>query len=157
MIIIISLVFVLILAGCYAFGPVSPSLVAKSVPKEDGKVLLYGSGFWWPNTRGFADFLVHTLVHTPDNYRAGVLVITDNAVVFEQWDKKKEAYYVIKHLPYSGLDKVSMDTFGVSKRIVLRKKDLSYETFEFTNKSGTLIDNTKNEQGINILRERIEP
>jgi len=153
MIIIIFLVFVLILAGCYAFGPVSPSLVAKSVPKEDGKVLLYGSGFWWPNTRGFADFLVRT----PNSYRAGVLVITDNAVVFEQWDKKKEAYYVIKHLPYSGLAKVSMDTFGVSKRIVLRKKDLSYETFEFTNKSGTLIDNTKNEQGINILRERIEP
>jgi len=151
------LLLAFILSGCAAIGPVSspefPLLVAKAVPKEDGEIHLYGSGNWFPNTRGFTDL---DFVQAPD-YKMGVLVITDRAVVFEQWDNKDKAFYVVKRLPYSELADVSLDTMGVSKRIVLRKTDLSYESFDFTQGNGSFIDNAKIEQAIEILRERIKP
>lgn len=35
-------------------------------------------------------------------------------------------------LPLSELNEVSLDSYGVNRRLVLRKMDLSYDSFDFT-------------------------
>jgi hypothetical protein len=80
-------VLALLLVGCAAIGPVSspefPSLVAKTVPKEDGEIRLYGSGNWYPNVRGFTA-IRSSLLAKPADPTPGVLVITDEALLFQQ-------------------------------------------------------------------------
>jgi hypothetical protein len=153
-------VLVLLFVGCAAIGPVSspefPSLVAKTIPKEDGEILLFGSGNWYPNVRGFTA-IRSSLLAKPADPTPGVLVITDGALLFQQWDEETKIFDVIKRLPYSELVAVSRDTYGLNRRIILRKTDLSYDSFDFTQASGNFVDATKVEQAIEFLRGRIEP
>jgi hypothetical protein len=156
----IFMVLALLIVGCAAIGPVSspefPSLVAKTIPKEDGEIRLFGSGNWYPNVRGFTA-IRSSLLATPADPTPGVLVITDEALLFQQWDEEAKIFDVIKRLPYSELVAVSLDTYGLNRRIVLRKTDLSYDSFDFTQASGTFVDATKVEQAIGFLRGRIKP
>lgn len=156
----ILLILALIFVGCAAIGPVSspefPSLVAKTLSKDDGEIHFFGSGSWYPNVRGFTPnrslFLAKPAPPTP-----GVLVITDEALLFLQWDEDAKSFDIIKRLPYSELVAVSLDSYGLNRRIVLRKKDLSYDSFDFTQGSGNFIDATKVEQAIGFLRGHINP
>jgi len=156
----ILLVLALLFVGCAAIGPVSspefPSLVAKTIPKEDGEIRLFGSGNWYPNVRGFTA-IRSILLATPVPPTPGALVITDEALIFLQWDEEAKIFDVIKRLPYSELVAVSLDSYGLNRRIVLRKKDLSYDSFDFTQASGNLVDATKVEQAIEFLLGRIKP
>lgn len=52
---------------------------------------------------------------------------------------------------------MSLDTYGLNRRIVLRKTDLSSDSFDFTQASGNFVDATKVEQAIEFLRGRIKP
>lgn len=154
-------VFILvIMAGCAAIGPVGTQeygqLVAKAVPKDDGQVIIYGPSNWHPNTRGFtairSSFLAGPSPATP-----GVLVLTSNSLIVEQWIDELKSFDVIKRIPYTELASASLDSYGASRRLVVRKKDLSYDSFEFTKVGGNLIDSAKTEEATELLRGLIKP
>ena len=158
--IITSLIFATLISGCAAIGPVSspdfPLMVAKAIPKTDGEIHFYGSGNWYPNTRGFTA-VRSSLLARPAAPIPGVLVITSEALIFQQWDEKSKSFDVVKRLPFSELATVSLDTYGpLNRRIVLRKRDLSYETFDFTQAIGNYIDAAKIEEGYAFLHDRIK-
>lgn len=135
-------VVVCLIAGCAAIGPVSSPefhyLVARAVPDEDGEVVLAGSGNWYPNIRGFTD-VRSVLLSGPFSPIPGVFVLTSGSVLFEQWDEKTQRFDVVKRLRLSEIGEVSLDSYGVNRRLVLRKKDLSYDSFDFTQGSGTFV------------------
>ncbi len=152
--------FAAIITGCAAIGPVAspdfPQMVAKATPKTDGEIRLYGSGNWYLNTRGFTA-IRSSLLARPADPIPGVLVITSDTVLFQQWDDETKVFDIVKRLPLRELTSVALDTFGINRRIVLRKKDLSYESFDFTQAKGHLVDTTKVEEAIVLLRDRIKP
>lgn len=154
------LILATFLAGCAAIGPIaSPNfqqMVAKGVSNADGEIRFYGSGNWHPNTRGFTGAR-SSLLARPADPIPGVLVITNTAVLFQQWDDYAQAFDIVKRLPFTELTSVSLDSFGLNRRIVLRKKDLSYDSFDFTQASGNFIDATKVEEAIPFLRDRVKP
>lgn len=154
------LIFAIIIAGCAAIGPVDspdfPYLVSKAVPKADGEIRFYGSGNWHPNTRGFTA-MRSSLLARPVDPIPGVLVVTDNVVLLQQWDDEIKGFDIVKRLPFSELTSVAVDSYGLNRRIVIRKKDLSYESFDFTQGSGTFIDAPKVEEAVVFLRDRIKP
>ncbi len=147
-------------AGCAAIGPIdSPDfsqMVAKAVSSTDGEIRFHGSGNWHPNTRGFIRER-SSLLARPTDTIPGVLVVTSTTVLFQQWDEETKAFDIVKRLPLTELTSVSLDSFGLNRRIVLRKKDLSYDSFDFTQASGNFIDATKVEEAVAFLRDRIKP
>lgn len=158
---IFSLLFLTaIIAGCAAIGPVDspefPQMVAKAVPKTDGKIRLYGSGNWYPNTRGFTA-IRSALLAQPADPTPGILVITSDVVLFQQWNNETKAFDIVKRLPLTEITSVTLDTYGLNRRIVLRKKDLSYESFDFTKANGNLVDTAKVEEAILLLHDRVKP
>ena len=157
----ISLVLVGIVAGCAAIGPVSspefPQLVAKAIPKEDGEMLhFYGPGTWFPKTRGFTRLRSKMLSLLPPSAFPGVLVITGTAVLFQQWDEPAQKFDVVKRLSFSEVIDVSLDFYGANRRLVLRKKDLSYDSFDFRQTSGQVVDTTKVEEAYKFLLGQIK-
>lgn len=156
----IFLVLALLSVGCAAIGPTSspefPRLVAKTIPKEDGEVRFFGSGNWYPNVRGFTPNR-SSLLARPAPPTPGVLVIADEALLFQQWDGEAKSFDVVKRLPYSELVAISLDSYGLNRRIVVRKKDLSYDSFDFTQAGGNLVDGTKVEEAFGFLRDRVTP
>jgi hypothetical protein len=151
------ILFTLLLMGCAAVGPTSspefPSLVAKAVPSEDGEIHIFGKGQWFPNLRGFTDIRSLALTQ-PVTPTPGILVLTDRALVFQQWDEAAKNFVIIKRLPYSEFASVSLDTYGLNRRIVLQKRDFSFDSFDFTTASNS-IETKKVEQAVEFLRGRI--
>jgi hypothetical protein len=149
--------FVLTIAACSAIGPTSspefPAFVAKAVPKEDGEVRFYGQGQYFPGLRGFTD-VRSSLLGGQYQGIPGVVVITDTALLFEQWDSNTEKFDVVKRLPFSEVTAVTLDSYGLNRRLVLRKKDLSFETFNFTRAAGNSVDGDKVEQAFQLLDAR---
>jgi hypothetical protein len=152
------LVITLLVAGCVAIGPVGsqdfPQMVERAVTKADGKILIYGSGNWHPNQNGFPalDFM-HPY---PEPY-PGILVITNAAVLFLKWDEQKKTYITLKRLPFTELTSVSLASSGLTRRIVLQKKDKSYDSFDFTKAKGFIVDSTKTEETVALLNDQIKP
>lgn len=154
------LMLVALVTGCAAIGPIDspefPELVAKAVPKSEGEIGIYGPGNWHPNTRGFTA-IRSALLSRPADPIPGVLVVTSNAVLFQQWEDQTKAFDIVKRLPFTDLTSVALDSYGVNRRIVLRKKDLSYESFDFTKAHGNFVDAAKVEEAVTLLRDRIKP
>jgi hypothetical protein len=84
-------------------------------------------------------------------------VVTSAAVVFLQWDDKAKEFDIIKRLPLVELTSVALDTYGLNRRTVLRKRDLSYESLTFTQANGNFVDATKVEEATMFLHDRIKP
>ena len=149
-----------IIMGCAAIGPVSspefPRLVAKAVPETDGTIQLFGSGSWFPNTRGFTNLRSLSLTQ-PINPVVGVLAITNKAILFLQWNKEKKAFDVVRRWYLSELSSVYLDTYGFNRRIVVHnKRDLSFDSFDFTKGKGNFVDSEKTEEGYHLLRNLIK-
>jgi hypothetical protein len=154
------LVFAAFVAGCAAIGPIHspdfPQMVAKAVSSTDGEIHFYGPGNWYPNTRGFAGERSSAIAR-PTAPIPGVLVVTNTTVLFQQWDEETKAFDIVKRLPFTELTSVSLDSFGLGRRMSLRKKDLSYDSFDFSKASGIVIDGPKVEETVAFLRDRIKP
>lgn len=115
------LIFATFIAGCAAIGPVSsldfPQMVAKAVPKADGEIRFFGSGNWHPNTRGFTA-IRSSLLARPADPIPGVLVVTSDVVLFQQWDGETKTFDVVKRLPFSELTSVAIDTYGLKETLI---------------------------------------
>jgi hypothetical protein len=147
----------LTIAACSAIGPTSSpefsNLVAKAVPKEDGEVRFFGQGQYFPGLRGFTD-VRSSLLGGQYQGIPGVVVITDTAILFEQWDSNTEKFDAVKRILLSEVTAVTLDSYGLNRRLVLRKKDLSFDTFNFTKAAGNFVDGDKVEQAFQLLDGR---
>lgn len=112
--------------GCAAIGPTSspefPQLVEQAVPKGEGAIHSFGSGNWYPNTRGFTPIRSSLLARPPDPI-PGVLVLTSTAILFQQWDNQRERFDIVKRIAISDLMEASLDTYGLNRRVVVPRKD----------------------------------
>jgi len=151
------ILLLLMIASCASIGHVSspefPQLVAKGVPKGDGEIHFFGQGEWHPNTRGFTperdsfDIL-------PTAVLPGVLVITSTSLLFEQWEDRAQRFDVVKRIPFLEISEVSLDSYGRNRRLVVRKKDLSFDTFSFTSAGGIFVESSKVEEAYQFLQNR---
>jgi hypothetical protein len=148
------------LVSCAAIGPISspefPTLVNNAIPASEGKVQIFGAGNWFPNLLGFTG-VRSFLLAPPAESIPGVFVITDTSLLFLQWHQPEERFEVVKRLLYSEILSVSLDSYGLNRRLVVRKKDLSFDTFDFTKGNGTLVDTEKVEAAFALLRDRFKP
>lgn len=147
------------LSGCSAIGPTNSAdfqkLAQAPVPVADGSVHMYGAAQWYPNSRGFTALRSLALGGEPAAI-PGVLVIADKALVFEQWDERQNVFEVIKRLPFDDLMSVQLDTYGRGRQIVVRKRDLSFDSFSYTGPSGHMVDQEKTEAAVQVLQQRLQ-
>ena len=145
------------ISGCAAIGPSdSPEglqLVARAVPNEDSPIRYSGSGNWFPSVQGFTAMRRSMFAPVADPI-VGALVITDTALLFERWDDATKRFDVMKRIPWSEISEVTLDTYGLARRLVLRSKDLTYQSFDFTRSSGNAVDGAKVEAAVKYLRGR---
>jgi hypothetical protein len=146
------------LAACAAIGPTSapefPALVAAAVPKAEGQVHILGSGTWYPNTRGFAP-LRSTLLARPADPIPGAVAVTENSIVFAQWDEASRKFEPMKQIRYADMESATLDQFGLGRRLVIRTRDLSVDSFEFTQAGGNLVDAQKTERAVHFIQSRV--
>lgn len=152
------LLVALAIAGCAAIGPTSspefPQLIVKAVSKEDGEIRFFGSGNWYANVRGFTD-IRSSFLATPLSPTPGALVITESSIVFQQWDERTQQFDIVKRVPFSDISSVSLDSYGLGRRLVVRKRDLSFDSFEFTRAEGNLVDGEKLESAVRFLQDAL--
>jgi hypothetical protein len=138
-----------------AIGPVKApnflTLVANAVPPDDGNVRIAGKAEMLPDTKGYSRIRSYTF-HNP--FLRGVLVITDKAILFQQWDKKTGTYDIVKRIPISDIRTVTQDSYrNKGNRLVIQKSDYSYDSFDFVN--SVMIDAEMNEQAFILLNTLI--
>lgn len=153
------LITAVLLSGCSAIGPTNnsdfPKLAEAPVPLADRPVHLYGPAQWFPNSRGFTAVRSLALGGGQASVIPGVLVISEKALLFEQWDERQNVFEVIKRLPFDELMSVQLDTYGRGRQLVVRKKDMSFESFNYTGASGQMIDQEKTEAAVVFLQKRV--
>ncbi len=143
----LAVVILASLSACTTRGPANsdqmPSLAAQALPEKASPPLRSAPGEWFPNVRGFND--VRSNPFSPVNRQVGVLVITDEALYFQQWSKNRKAYDVVKRIRLKNIEEVSIDTYGASRRLVVQRDDLGYDTFGVTQAGGLLVDKSETE------------
>ena len=143
--------------GCALLGagPVSapnfPDLVRQAVPPEDGDVLLFGPGRWFPNAGGFK----HAYSGRVEAQIAGVLVIAENAILVQQWDETRGRLEPLKRFPLASATAVTLASFGLNRRLVVRWQDVSVDSFAFQQLNGAFLDNAKTEQAVDLMRSNL--
>ena len=141
------------LFGCVTAGPVfSPQfidLVHEAINVAPEEIIMLGPGAWYPNLRGFA--------HGPGGiYTFGVLAVTPSYLFVVQWDKTANNYQVVKRFSLTKKKKVTLDTFGLSRRVVVLWTDYSTDSFKFTSQHAQLIDRSKTESLFKLLSSNME-
>jgi len=76
--------------------------------------------------------------------------------VFQQWDNGAQGFELVKRLAFSDLSDMSLDSYGFNRRLVFRKKDFSFESFDFTQASGNFVDAQKVEEAFKYLQARVK-
>ncbi|MGZ5198265.1 MAG: hypothetical protein ACXWC4_00710 [Telluria sp.] len=154
----VGAVVIALLSACSAIGPTNSTefekLANAPIPSSDGPVHMMGAAQWFPNSRGFTGTRSFALgggtLPIP-----GVLVIADKAILFEQWDERAAAFDIVKRIPLDQLMGVQLDSYGRGRQLVVRKKDLSFESFSFTGESGQMVDQEKTEAAVVLLQKRL--
>jgi len=146
------------MAGCAATGPTSSAdfaaLVAAAVPKSEGTPRITGSGSWFPNTRGFAP-LRSSLLSRPTDPIPGAIAVTDKAIVFVQWDDREGKFEPMKKISFTEVEDATLDSFGLGRRLVIKKRDLSVDSFDFTKAAGNIIDAEKTQAAVTFVQSRL--
>jgi len=117
---------------------------------------MFGPGYWSPNTRGFTDTRSPGLTKGQRSI-AGVLVFTNSAIIVEQWDEKTSKYQIIKRFWLSQKRDITLDTFGLNRRVVVQWNDYSTDSFSFTGNSGQMINSRKTESLFDLLSSGNRP
>jgi hypothetical protein len=145
------------LAGCATTaGPISspeyPALVAAALPIEAGEVVKFSIGNWIDNANGFSPGVAPYTFHVQNSV---VIVAAKKAIAVESWNDGGK-FTVIKLIRFQDMAKVRVDSFGLSKRLVIETADPSYNSFEFTKAAGNLIDGAKADEFSAYLNAQIE-
>lgn len=143
----------LLLVGC-ASWPSDPeefnAAIQQSVPSKEGIIRLSGEGCWYPNISGASQLSLGAVVAPI----LGALIITENAVLFSQWDKDGERFYITKKIPIPGLHEAKLESYVRQRYIVLRSGEYQYDSFSFL--QGGMIDQEKTEAGQKLLASAIK-
>lgn len=82
-------------------------------------------------------------------------MITESSIVFQQWDERAQQFDIVKRVPFSDISSVSLDSHGLGRRLVVRKRDFSFDSFEFTRAEGNLVDGEKVERSVHFLQSAL--
>ena len=153
---IFLIIFLGVFLGCSSYGPVSSQefsqLVQTPLPSNSGKIVLSGTGSWFPNAQGFNDtrssFLAPPIQPIP-----GIVVITDKELFFQQWNKKEKKYKIMLRIGFEDIESLSLDKYGLNRRLVIQKKDYSFHTFDFTRGKGQFINGSKTEEAYSLIKQ----
>ena len=145
----------LTLTGCTALGPTTspdfPRFVSAAMPANEGPVKLFGPGEWLPNVMGFTDLISNAQM----NALNGVCVITETSLLFLQWNDSQDRYVPVKRIPITDMLAVTQESRGTGRRMVVQKRDLSFDSFSFFGKSGFFIDVDSLETATALLQKQI--
>lgn len=154
----ITLAMMYLVAGCAAIGPTSSpefaTLVRSAVPQSEGEIPIVGSGNWFPNTRGFTPF-GSTLLARPQEPIPGALAVAERSIVFMQWDDATKRFEPIKRIRFSDIESATLDALGINRRLIIRKTDLSVDSFDFTQAGGNFIDAPQVERAVHFIQSKI--
>jgi hypothetical protein len=149
------------IAGCAGSGygptysPMYRQKVTASLPDQTGKIKMMGPAEWYPNTQGFND-LGGSLLTTGTGWVRGILVITERDILLLQWNRRQERYRIMKVIPLEKMKEVSLDSFGLNRRIVIQEEDYTFHSFTFLKLGGQLfIDSSKTESGFQIINQLV--
>jgi hypothetical protein len=149
----------LILAsGCVSYGPtVEPQFgkdVASQISAEDGAILMYGTGWWFPDARGFTEIRSNPgLRHS--SQKVGVIVVCENAIIVQQWEPRLEKFESTRRILLADVVEIRLDSFGLNRRVVVRMRDLSFHSFSFA--SGEKVDARTTEKAVLLLTSMLPP
>jgi hypothetical protein len=145
----------LCLTGCAAIGPTTspdfPRFVNAAMPANEGQVKLFGPAEWFPNVMGFTDWMSYAQIYALND----VCVITETSLLFLQWNDSQARYVPIKRIPTTDMLVVTMESSGNARRMVVQKRDLSFDTFSFLGNSGIVIDGDRVEAATALLQNQI--
>jgi hypothetical protein len=115
---------------------------------------------WKPSSRAALSpnsFPVHSslFLSRPQEPIPGVLVVTTSALFVQQWDKANGRYEPMKRFSLNETLKVSLDTFGLNRRLVVQWKDFSTDSFSFTSDSGQTVDAERTEAAFQLLSSKL--
>lgn len=143
---------VLLLAGCAGIGPSTlpdwPTQIARAVPQGDGSVRFESAGGWLPDAQGYMPERSSSI---PDA-RLGVLAITQNSVLFLQWDSDASSYRVMWRLPLDQVSDCRIARHGLGARLIIVAPDYRTQTFELTGPRGGLVDRAAANRALELLR-----
>jgi len=147
----------LTLTGCTALGPTTspdfPRLVNDAMPTNEGQIKLFGPAEWFPNIMGFTEIASIAVSSAQKNFLNGVCVTTDTSLLFLQWNDSR--YVPVKRIPTTDMLAVTLDSWGNGRRMVVQKRDLSFDTFNFIGNHGILIDGERTETATALLQKQI--
>ena len=155
------MISIFVMAGCASafHGPInSPEyseLIEEALPPESGKVVMSDSGSWFPNTQGFNDIRSgRSSIFSPTSI-PGIIVITDKEILFQQWNKNENNYKIMLRISFVDIQSLSLDEWGINRRIVIQKRDYTLSSFDFTTGKGQIVSKSKVEHAYNLLKQHI--
>ena len=157
MLLTISLLFN---SGCASFGPTSSpdyeQNVYTSLPDKTDEVVMMGPGYWHPNAQGFNDLRSSLLVTRLARSIPGILVVTEKDLIVLQWNESQSKYKIMNKIPLFEVRDVYLDSFGLSRRIVVQEKDYTFHSFSFSKLGGHANDSGKTESGFQLINELVK-
>jgi hypothetical protein len=153
-VVIILVLLSFFMTGCSVLGPVSSpefgAMIKNANPEGAGDIKTYGPVWWYPNTRGFNDARGLGISRSQDPI-PGILVVTTKEFFIEQWDENEKKYQITKRFSLAEKKEISLDSYGLNRRVVVQWKDFSTDSFSFTSEHGQWVDAPKTEALFNQL------
>ncbi len=142
----------LLLAGCASIGPSSSpefrSLVNQALPSGSGETLLARTGVWYPNMpKSGWSF---------DGMELGIVVITEKALYFEEWDTKQKAYKVKFELQHQDIASVTTKSFGLNYAFYVIGKNGRSDAFDIRVAGGQTLTRGGTKEAFEILDGRVK-
>jgi hypothetical protein len=121
-------------------------MVQKAMPAQDGEVRIAHHASWYPDVKGWNDVRQNSLNilffgDLPKSVE-GVLAASEHSLIMLQWDERLARYDAVKRFAFADLSDAFIEPSAGLRRIVLRSKDLSYQSFfiHSSTQSSDLID-----------------
>jgi hypothetical protein len=136
--------------GCASTNPIEArrdvDVIEFARANADGTIRFVGFGNWYANFKGFS------LLHPLPPFTPGVISITDRGVALTT---RVRSVIGMRHVPLEQVESVELASFGANRRIVLCKKNLHCDSFDFTRSDSDFVDAAKVEQAAAYLRDAV--
>jgi len=139
-----------LLAGCGSMNPLDirndAEVATKARSDADAEIRFSGPGNWYQNFKGFS------LLHPLPRSETGIIVVTDKSVSITGRVDRMPWLIGTGRTTIQDLGSVELASYGLNRRVVLCRKDLRCDSFDFTKPNGITVDALKVEDAAAYLR-----
>ena len=157
---IIALLQIYGCAGHSAYGPtdwygptdkiVAEKLVYEAIPfGTDETIQLFGAGQWLPGQFGFKGDNAFTAVTS--RVERGMLIITENALYFLQWQKEDQMYGISQRVSIADMKQILLHPYGKNRRISVLTSEPAMHTYYYITWESGVVDTNKVETAHTML------